>query len=483
MKVGEVKAKANGNNCVLVEVGGSGSLANSYTLKKNQRLVFKPKTGYQFVGESYFSQDGNREDFYVDNKTGYGTIYFREWFTDVNGFHFSVQSINTQPTPAPNPTPTPASNPTPPPPPSVTSLLVGKLREKAKANNCDVYTVNGQSVSDNFYLDNANDKLVLKANDGYKFISVTYDDWIVQLDFVISEDGKFATSDYDFAKDIKSYEFNVVAVGTNPTPDPKPDPTPDNPIDNVKKGVNNLYLLGEQAAKRVMKERFFMMESERIKDKSDGIIGLIKLPFDFDSQYLAGDEFVRIGDYKSDIVGKVITTDTIVKNIGSIDIPKNNDNLLDYENVEIELFLPFCDSITLDKEKVIGHKIKIEYWVNLYNSEFLTIVKNDEYGVIESKKSSFDSSVPFNKLDVTPANNKFDKVNYGYNGINQAYIQIRHYKPILADWLFSALVDDELKLNDVRGFVEVEQIDLKTGATLDEQRSILTLLRNGVIIK
>lgn len=348
-------------------------------------------------------------------------------------------------------------------------------------------SVNGASVSDDYTL-KSGDKLVFKANFGYKFVDGQnyYDSWSHngRWDFTYSDDFKFGYLDFrnEFT-DVYEFSFMVQPFNEQPKDEPPPQNTPDNnPIDEIFKGVNNLYLLDEPNAKEVMKTRFLLSTDGETADKANGIIGLIKLPFDFDDNYLMNETNVLIGNYDTGVAGKVIKTDTIVKVVGAIEVPKNNDNLLDYENVEVELFLPYCDSLKLDKEKVIGHVIKIEYWINLYNSEFLAIVKNDEYGVIESIKSSFASSVPFNKLDVTPSNNRFDNVNNGYNGIDEAYLQIRFYKSVLADGLFSALVDDELQLNDVRGFVEVNHINLKTGATLDEQRNILTLLKQGVII-
>ena len=212
---------------------------------------------------------------------------------------------------------------------------------KSALSDFELVSVNGASVADDYTLKRG-DKLVFKANFGYKFVDRQnyYDSWVHngRWDFTYSDNFKFGY--LDFRNEFTNvYEFSFMTQPFNEQPQdeqPATNTPDDNPIDEIFKGVNNLYLLDEPNAKEVMKTRFLLSTDSETVDTANGIIGLIKLPFDFDEHYLMGETNVLIGNHDSGVKGRTIKTDTIVKNVGVIEVPKNNDNLLDYENVEIE---------------------------------------------------------------------------------------------------------------------------------------------------
>ena len=67
--------------------------------------------------------------------------------------------------------------------------------------------------------------------------------------------------------------------------------------------------------------------------------------------------------------------------------------------------------------------------------------------------------------------------------IRKPFIEIQKYDPILADGIFSNLVEDEKTLLDEKGFLEVDKIQLESSSTSEEKRLIVTALKSGVIIK
>lgn len=263
-------------------------------------------------------------------------------------------------------------------------------------------------------------------------------------------------------------------------------PDDGNPIDDIKKGVNNIYLLNVLTARKVMNKRFTRIKSNgEGKDYSETIIGLINIPFNVDDKYKNGEQKVMLADYDTELKGIELITDTIIVDMGTITIPQLNNDFTDYDNTTVKLYLPFSDDIELNSNDVIGYNISINYWINCYNGKALiNIFSSKTNSLIESRKVDLNVSVPFNKLGVTPTNNSFNLIeSIGYNGINTPYVEVKTLDNVLKDALFTNPIIDEKTLVDERGFIEVENIELTVNATLQEKSDILNLLRQGVIIK
>lgn len=302
------------------------------------------------------------------------------------------------------------------------------------------------------------------------------------LIFNVTDDGKSASVVYDGSMDdgYLTYQFSTI---TAPVDAPDDD---NNPIDNIKKGVNNIYLLDVLTARKVMNKRFTrIMSSGEGKDYTETIIGLINIPFNIDDKYKNGEQKVMLADYNTELKGIELTTDTIIVDMGIITIPHLNNDFTDYENTTVKLYLPFCDDIDLNSNDVIGYNISINYWINCYNGEALiNIFSSKTNSLIESRKVDLNVSVPFNKLGNTPNNNSFNLIeSIGYNGINTPYVEVKTLDNVLKNGLFTNPIIDEKILKGELGFIEVENIQLNVNAMLHEKTEILNLLRQGVIIK
>ena len=70
----------------------------------------------------------------------------------------------------------------------------------------------------------------------------------------------------------------------------------------------------------------------------------------------------------------------------------------------------------------------------------------------------------------------------GDNHVKAPYIEIIQNMPILGNGFFTAPITAESKLNNEKGFIQVENINLNVKATSNEKDMILTALRSGVII-
>ena len=361
---------------------------------------------------------------------------------------------------------------------------------KCEANNYDpiydTYTGQEFNLGDVLTIRPVNSGYILNDTGNYVSDYLTNTNW----EFEISPDKKTGTVVVNggMLDGIIAFYFATI-----PAPIVVP-PDDENPIDNIKRGINNVYLLDDVTARKVMKERFDLIVSSgnsdsgvsiKVIDVADRIIGLINIPFTVDSKYQVGQENVYLADYNTNLQATVLNSDTIIVNMGSISVPHLNNNLLDYLNVKAVLNLPYSMPINLEVNDVIGYELKIEYWIDVYNGEcMIKILSTKTNSIIESKRVDLGVNVPFNKLGTVPNNHSFNNIDAtGYNGINTPFLELKTYDTVLVNALFTNPVIDEKTLIDEKGFIEVENIELTVNATLQEKDEILNLLRQGVIIK
>ena len=382
--------------------------------------------------------------------------------------------------------------------------FTGEMERELTDNNLEMFVNGVKCVADNYdpiydnYTGqefNLDDVLTIKPitsayilNDTGNYVT----DFILNAvwNFEISDDKKTGSLTINGAMLDGVTRFYFATI---PAPIVVP-PDDENPIDNIKRGINNVYLLDEVTARKVMKERFDLIVSSgngdsgasiKVIDVADRIIGLINIPFVVDSKYQVGKENVYLADYNTNLQATVLNSDTIIINMGSISVPHVNNNLLDYLNVKAVLNLPYSAPINLEVNDVIGYELKIEYWIDVYNGEcMIKILSTKTNSIIESKRVDLGVNVPFNKLGTVPSNNSFNSIDStGYNGINTPFIEIKTYDTVLVNALFTNPVIDEKTLIDEEGYIEVENIELSVNAMLQEKSEILNLLRQGVIIK
>ena len=331
------------------------------------------------------------------------------------------------------------------------------------------------------------DVITIKPLSGYELMETgnRYSDFMFVFDFTISGDkksGELTFNEYmaDGDRMMGGFEFATKVSAVVIPPDDE------NPIDNIKKGVNNIYLLDADTTRKVLKDSFAVpISATDAITYSDGIIGLINIPFPIDDKYKLLETFVMIGNFNTNLKGRELSTDTIIVNMGSIEVPMIDNDLTDYEGVKVVLNLPYSEPIQLQAVDVMGYTIKLEYWVNVYNGEcVINIYSTKTNRIIEVKKVDLKVDVPFNRVNNTPQRNGFNAIDStGYNGVNTAYIEVKKYDVILKNGVYTNPIIDEKTLTDERGFIEVENIELSFNGTLDEKDKIFNLLRNGVIIK
>ena len=324
-----------------------------------------------------------------------------------------------------------------------------------------------------------NDILKIIPNEGFKFVENG-----VQLELVaVNPYRNFTIND----------ELNLATYTANPT-------LSDSvlkgfivetvllPPENVR-GFNNVYHIDKDQLKEVTKQRFQIMggsvDNPEKKDLGINILGLIELPLQVDPSLVTGKQDVYLGDFKTTVNADFMITDVLNVDLGVITVPRTNNNFLDYINTTALIHLPYSNPINIDVNYVIGEEIGIQYAINLYDGLATINISSSKLGdIIATANVDMNIKIPFGNIESFPNGNSPNDVKLGgFNGIFKPYIELIRNEGVNADKLFTIPVTDESLLAGNTGFVQVEQIDLKTNAHSAEKDMIINVLKQGVIIK
>lgn len=187
---------------------------------------------------------------------------------------------------------------------------------------------------------------------------------------------------------------------------------------------------------------------------------------------------LNLGGYSTDINTPVIENDTITLNCGSVEVTGKYNNVMDYNNTTIEIFLPFVGIVTLDTSKCIGKTLTLTYIVNLVNGKgIITLIDNDNIIVYNgSCECTFKVPYKVNQLDTIQGDISIES-NYllGFT----PYLIIRRDKSI--DTPTKSDIGT-ITLNTYIGYIKGRLLNNTVLATEKEKAEIETLFNNGVYI-
>ena len=322
----------------------------------------------------------------------------------------------------------------------------------------------------------------LIALDGYiiteaKHYNSSWDEWSY---FSIDPDSKSAV-EYGLAL-FKKQQY-VIEVTTELIDDPDPDPEPE---PDYESGFNNLYLTDYNVLNSISKEDLEVSWGSSTApirvDLRTFIINVLEIPFVVPDEYVKEKRAIKLGNYSLSTVAPSIQVNKLFLNLGTISVPHKFNNSYDYMNTITKLHLPYIPSIDLEVEYVIGYEINIEYILDLFSGDVTVNIKSSKTGKnIFSKNYKIGRQIPFISSSDKVVNSNSD-MNGLDNQIRTAYIEVVRNVPNSLN-TFSNRVVIEKVLDNENGFITVNEINLKTRATLQEKNDIIRLLKNGVFIK
>lgn len=339
-------------------------------------------------------------------------------------------------------------------------------------------TVNAVNAECNF---TANDKLfanttyhiTLNANVGYYFDTpptIIYSDeyGVRHTDvFTANDSADYHQSyyyDYSFSSNIASWAttINGSAIAI--------------PISD-KLGLVTMYLPTMSQLDDLAQQRFISGSgtSTQYDDIGEYIVSMFRIyvnvPID------ASQEIV-LGMHSTGIISNVSLHDTVTIDCGDVEIEPYFNNVMDYTNTFIKMYLPLYGMVTLDAVDVVGKTINLKYRVNIVNGDTLILIyADDELVVTYQSNCSYEVPYILNRDNAYKGRLALN-ANYLYGFIpfievirNRAYNTSNVVAPDNRYMLLGELV----------GYNEIELIDAPLNIATDEVKQIKQLLSEGVI--
>ena len=248
---------------------------------------------------------------------------------------------------------------------------------------------------------------------------------------------------------------------------------------SLKYGFVSIYNPTYDEVDELSKLRFYSMTGTEILDLSQYIISFRKLYVDIPQ---IARELVYFGKYNTNVSSNIVTTNFIETDCGTITIDEYNKNSLDYNGVEIDLYLPFIGNISLNPNQVYGKPLHLVYRTNPLNGDCVAVIMSDNVQIAYSQGNvSFDIPINFKYGNL---NNYGTNDNALYMAVLQPYIEVRTNRQYQN--MNSRLLHNNLwvQISDCSGYVLFNDVELRPANKInkDEWDEIVSLLQGGIIV-
>ena len=344
---------------------------------------------------------------------------------------------------------------------------IAKYSINLELYNCVLYDGENPYQLD-YVLDGETYHFVLHSNDGFLF--KTFPTWKMG-----EETGQFALNPND--KTIASIRWNLypyITISGNLTIQANATLSA-----SLKYGFVSIYNPTYDEVDELSKKRFYSVTQEQMLDLSQYIISFRKLYVDIPQ---IARELVYFGKYNTNVSSNIITTNFIETDCGTVTIEEYNKNSLDYNGVEIDLYLPFIGNISLNANQVYGKPLHLVYRTNPLNGDCVAVVLSDNVQIAYSQGNvSFDVPINFKYGNL---NNYGTNDNALYMSELQPYIEVRtnrQYQNMNNDLLNNNLWT---RISDCSGGVTFGDVELHPVNRMnkDEYDEIVSFLQGGIIV-
>ena len=248
---------------------------------------------------------------------------------------------------------------------------------------------------------------------------------------------------------------------------------------SLKYGFVSIYNPTCDELDELSKLRFYSMTGSEVLDLSQYIISLRKLYVDIPQ---IARELVYFGGHNTNISSNIVTTNFIETDCGTITIDEYNKNSLDYNGVEIDLYLPFIGNISLNPNQVYGKPLRLVYRTNPLNGDCVAVLLSDNVQIAYSQGNvSFDVPINFKYGNL---NNYGTNDNALYMAVLQPYIEVRTNRQYQD--MNNRLLNNNLwvQISDCSGYVLFNEVELHPVNRInkDEYDEIVSILQGGIIV-
>jgi len=221
--------------------------------------------------------------------------------------------------------------------------------------------------------------------------------------------------------------------------------------------------------------------TEEYVDTAKYMISLRKMYFHIETSI---EENICLGPYNTEISCPVIGTDIITLNMGTIAIAGRHQNIMDYKNTDLQIYLPFIGFIDLPPADFMDKAITLKYEINVIDGNALAILyADDEVMKMESCNASY--PIPY-RLNERENVNTTLQPNTNYLLSEKPFIYVKSYNAAVPDTQIP-YHDTKFyaKFSDVHGYTQATEIDFNVVhdyITTSEIDDIKRLLETGVFL-
>lgn len=281
----------------------------------------------------------------------------------------------------------------------------------------------------------------------------------------VDPDAEFPTEFYANVKGSDAY-LSVTITG-NATVIPR----------NNRYGIINIYNPTTKEMKEIGDVRYIIVGGDKIIDLGEYITNLIRV---FINVPKGNRAIVSLGGYTTDVEANVLIDDIVETDCGNVTIQGHYNNAMDYENTDVEIFLPFIGFQQLETKKVMGESLHLMYRTNIINGDSIACIYNTNGGLLYTFNCNVAFEVPYR------INNDYEKdsklaIDSNYLFGFTPFVTIRYNRPYNSTEI-TAKDDRACKLKELKGLVKCSEIFDTIRATNEEKREIETLLRQGIIM-
>ncbi len=216
-------------------------------------------------------------------------------------------------------------------------------------------------------------------------------------------------------------------------------------------------------------------------DTAQYVVHLLKLYIDVATDTK---EKLYFGPYDMGMECDVVSTDIVKLDLGTVTINGVYGNAIDYENSEIQAYLPFIGFVSLSPDDFMDKTVSLHYQINVINGDALAVFTCDG-NVVQSLSCNVSFEVPY-QLTGSELISKGIQPNTNYLLDQPAFIYVKTHKSVnpttdlpYHDTKFYS------KFGDLTGYTEAKEVDftvLSDHITKTEIDEIITLLENGVFL-
>ena len=352
-----------------------------------------------------------------------------------------------------------------------------------KLQYCKVQGIPPETISSN----NPQLSLTLVCNDGYifksnpwlEYITSPYNDY-KKISGVISEDKTTATLE------LKDFVFGtLISFIVQGTASVKPIET------TIASNLTTIYKVDNDILKDISLIRF-RQPNETLLEVLSGELNrkymidlasfIISLKHFFIDIPATQEENVKIGFMQTEIISPVIPYDSLTLDLGSIEIIGKQDNLNDYSNTVVSVYLAFIGLVTLDSVLSVNKVINVRYEVNLYNGDCQVILTNNDNIIVYIGSCNISADIPYIYNSDRNVNNQ---LNF-YSSMNfmndlESYVLVRNKIPIKSS--LNLIMDNkETIIGNEKGLNCFTDFQIEFIADKQEKEELYNLIENGIII-